>query len=372
MRFVIQQSTLKEELDLAQSIVERKNMIPVLTNVLIESTSPETIRISATDLDVTIRAEVAVDEISEEGAICVQARKLFEIAKLLPDGPVTFTKQDNDWVTVETTTSTFKLPGIARETFAELPTFKATPFTVPAKRLNALIQQTIFAITQQEGRYTLSGAKFEVTKKRTRFVTTDGHRLALAETADGVKPAGDETLDVLIPRKTLAELSKVCASFEGDVALGADDNHLYFQIGRRSIASRMLAGQFPNYEMVLPKDNSNVAIFNRNDLSRAIRRALVMADDRSRSITLTIAPDQTLITTQSPEEGELREVLAAQLQGEGLTVGFNGEYVQDFLNATNAEEITYHFKDENTQGEFRPVTTSDDLYKCIIMPMRIA
>lgn len=371
MKFIIQQSTLKEELDLAQSIVERKNMIPVLTNVLIESTGLETIRISATDLDITVRADVTIDQVEEEGAICVPARKLFDITRLLPEGPVTFTKQDNDWVTVESAGSTFKLPGVARESFAELPTFKATPFTVPSKKLEQLIKRTIFAITQEEGRYTLSGAKLEVTAALTRMITTDGHRLALAETSDGVKPAGDQTLDVLIPRKALAELSKLSANYDGEITLGADENHLYFQVGRRSIASRLLSGQFPNYEMVLPKGNGNVATFNRADFNKALKRADLMADDRSHAITLTITPKETLITAQSPDDGEVREVVNAKLEGEPITVGFNATYMQDFLNAASTEEITYHFKDGTTQGEFRPVTTDADLFRCVIMPMRL-
>src|SRR5436189_6192423 len=162
MQFVVSKQNLQKELAIVQGVVEKKNTIPVLSNILIESVGEGTIRITGTDLDVTIRCDMEAEEISTPGAICVQARKLFEIARLLPDAPVSFKKEDNEWVTVECNRSKFRLPGIAKETFPELPGFKSTPLKLPAALLNLLIARTIFAITQEEGRYTLSGAKFEL------------------------------------------------------------------------------------------------------------------------------------------------------------------------------------------------------------------
>src|SRR5499433_477384 len=207
MQFVIGRNVLQKELAFVQGIVERKNTIPVLANILIESAGEDSIRISGTDLDVTIRCDADADEVKNPGAICVPARKLFDIARLLPDAPVSFKREDNDWVTVECDRSRFRLPGISKETFPELPTFKSTPLKLPASVLKLLIDRTIFAITQEEGRYTLSGAKFELDDKAVRMVTTDGHRLAFVST-DRSNGSGD-SLDVLIPRKTLAELTKL-------------------------------------------------------------------------------------------------------------------------------------------------------------------
>src|SRR5439155_23401997 len=182
MRFVIARNALQKELAFVQGIVERKNTIPVLANILIESAGENSIRISGTDLDVTIRCDTDADEVKIPGAICVPARKLFDIAPLLPDAPVSFKKEDNEWVTVECDRSNFRLPGISKDTFPELPTFKSTPFKLSAPVLKSLIDRTIFAITQEEGRYTLSGAKFEFDKQGVKMVTTDGHRLALLST----------------------------------------------------------------------------------------------------------------------------------------------------------------------------------------------
>src|SRR5919206_121564 len=185
MQFVIARNALQKELAFVQGIVERKNTIPVLANILIESAGEDSIRISGTDLDVTIRCDADAQEIKSQGAICVPARKLFDIARLLPDAPVSFRKEENEWVTVECDRSKFRLPGVSKETFPELPGFKSTPLKLPASVLRLLIERTIFAITQEEGRYTLSGAKFELDKKNVKMVTTDGHRLADATNPNG-------------------------------------------------------------------------------------------------------------------------------------------------------------------------------------------
>src|SRR5437667_12353138 len=321
MQFVMARGALQKELAFVQGIVERKNTIPVLANILIESAGENSIRISGTDLDVTIRCDADADEISSQGALCVQARKLFDIARLLPDAPVSFRKEENEWVTVECNRSKFRLPGIAKDTFPELPGFKSTPLKLPASLLKLLIDRTIFAITQEEGRYTLSGAKFELDKENVKMVTTDGHRLAFVSTTAG--ETNGEGLDVLIPRKTLAELTKLTADFEGDINLGADENHVYFQLGSRLLISRMLSGQFPNYEMVMPKNNDRSATFDTTALSQAVRRVALMADDRSHAVRFHLSKEQLLISAQNSDEGEARETVETDFAGKDTDIGFN-------------------------------------------------
>jgi len=370
MEFVIARGTLQKELAFVQGVVERKNTIPVLANILIESAGENSIRISGTDLDVTIRCDADAEEIKSQGAICVQARKLFDIARLLPDAPVSFRKEENEWVTVECDRSKFRLPGIAKETFPELPGFKSTPLKLPAAMLKLLIDRTIFAITQEEGRYTLSGAKFELDKKGVKMVTTDGHRLAYVETKDGLKDVDGE-LDVLIPRKTLAELTKLTTDFDGEISLGADENHVYFQIGSRLLISRMLSGQFPNYEMVMPKNNDQSATFDTSALNQAVRRVALMADDRSHAIRFHLSKEQLLISSQNAEEGEARETVETDFAGDETDIGFNAQYLQDFLNVVGSEKVAFEFKDGNSQAQLKPVSDDKQDYKYIVMPMRI-
>jgi len=371
MQFVITRGALQKELAYVQGVVERKNTIPVLANILIESAGEDSIRISGTDLDVTIRCDADAAEIQSQGAICVQARKLFDIARLLPDAPVSFHKEENEWVTVECNRSRFRLPGISKETFPELPGHKSTPLKLPASLLKLLIDRTIFAITQEEGRYTLSGAKFELDDKSVKMVTTDGHRLAYVETKDGVPDGAKDSLDVLIPRKTLAELTKLTSDFDGDIGLGADENHVYFQVGSRLLISRLLSGQFPNYEMVMPKNNDRSATFDTASLNQAIRRVALMADDRSHAIRFHLSKEQLLISSQNAEEGEARETLETDFGGEDTDIGFNAQYLQDFLNVVGTEKVAFEFKDGNSQAQLKPASDEKQEYKYIVMPMRL-
>src|SRR6476660_8242836 len=178
MQFVVSKQNLQKELAFVQGVVEKKNTIPVLSNILIESVGENTIRITGTDLDVTIRCDMDAEEISVPGSMCVQARKLFEIARLLPDGPVSFKKEENEWVTVKSGRSRFKLVGVSRDAFPEVPSHKSAPTRIAAEVLKSFVDRTIFAITQEESRYTLSGAKFILDDSGAKMVTTDGHRLA--------------------------------------------------------------------------------------------------------------------------------------------------------------------------------------------------
>ena len=371
MQFVMARGALQKELAFVQGVVERKNTIPVLANILIESKGESAIQISGTDLDVTIRCDAEAEEIKSQGSICVQARKLFDIARLLPDAPVSFRKEENEWVTVDCDRSKFRLPGIAKDTFPELPGFKSTPLQLPASLLKLLIDRTIFAITQEEGRYTLSGAKFELDKQGAKMITTDGHRLAFVATKEIGKNVEGTGLDVLIPRKTLAELTKLTSDFDGDINLGSDEHHVYFQVGSRLLISRMLSGQFPNYEMVMPKNNDRSATFDTIGLNQAVRRVALMADDRSHAIRFHLSKEQLLISSQNAEEGEARETLGTDFGGEETEIGFNAQYLQDFLNVVGSEKVAFEFKDGNSQAQLRPVADDKYDYRYIIMPMRL-
>src|SRR6476659_4407512 len=315
MQFVVSKQNLQRELAYVQGVVEKKNTIPVLSNILIESVGENNIRLTGTDLDVTIRCDMDA-EVSTSGSICVQARKLFEIARLLPDAPVTFKKESNDWVTVTCDKTKFKMVGVARDAFPEVPSSKSTPTKLSAEIIKSFIDKTIFAITQEESRYTLSGAKFILDDKGAKMITTDGHRLAYVERKGVSANGSNESVDTLIPRKTLAELTKLTAGYEGDISLGMDGNHIFFEAGPRLLISRMLYGQFPNYEMVMPKDTDKSLQFDAALLNSAIRRVALMADERSRAIRFHLEPTQLVISSQNAEEGEAREVLQTEYNGE--------------------------------------------------------
>jgi DNA polymerase III subunit beta len=391
MEFVIKQNALKEELGFVQGIVEKKSTIPVLSNILIESVGENTLRIIGTDLDVTIRCEAEAD-IKQAGAMCVQARKLFDIVRLLPDADVHFKKEENEWVRVTCGKSHFRLAGVSKDTFPEVPQFKSAPMKLPSKTFTNFIQLTGFAITQEQSRFTLSGAKFLVKNGTVKMVTTDGHRLAFIEKQETT----DGTMDALIPKKALTELTKIARDAEGEVSFGEDQNHIYFEVDGRLLITRKLSGTFPNYEMVIPKGNDKVATFDADEMKRAIARVALMADERTRSVKLQIKPGEIQISSQAAEEGEADEIVSADYEGDEVQIGFNAQYLQEFLNVigsgaeTEVKEteqetegdkvkvkdggrlrVSFEFKDGNAQTQLRIANESGYDYKYVVMPLRI-
>ncbi|HLM60419.1 MAG TPA: DNA polymerase III subunit beta, partial [Pyrinomonadaceae bacterium] len=307
-----------------------------------------------------------------------------------------FKKEENDWVKLNSGKSNFRLAGVNRDTFPEVPSFKSAPMKLSADIFNHFIQNTAFAITNEQSRFTLSGAKFMIAEGAARMVTTDGHRLAFIE-KKLTDTAATETMDALIPRKALMELVKISRDSKGDVSFGEDANHIYFEVSGRLLITRKLSGTFPNYEMVIPKDNDKVAIFDAEEMKTAIRRVSLMADERTRSVRLTIRPNEIEIGAQSSEEGEANEKVAADYNGEEVQVGFNAQYIQEFLNvvgsgeseATEATEketsgetvrvkesagrlkIAFEFKDGNAQTQMNIAGDKNYDYKYIVMPLRI-
>ncbi len=403
MEFTISQSALKEELGFIQGVVERKSTIPVLSNILIESLGENEIRILGTDLDVTIRCDTEA-EIKVPGSMCIQARKLFDIVRTLEGGTVHFKKLENEWVQMKAGRANFRLAGINREQYPEIPILKSAPMKLSSEIFNYFIHNTAFAITNEQSRFTLSGAKFMIADGIARMVTTDGHRLAFIEKA--IDDAGDEKMDVLIPKKALLELVKISRESDGEIQFGEDQNHIYFQTGGRLLITRKLSGNFPNYEMVMPKDNDKTVVFDLAEMKNAVRRISLMADERNRSIRMTIRKGEVEITAQSSEDGEGQEFVPADYSSdEEVTLGFNWQYLQEFLNNVGALEttatsdspsgnedadiketdgdkvrvkegrgatrISFEFKDANAATQIRIAGDGAYDYKYIVMPLRI-
>ena len=420
MEFTIGQSVLKEELGFIQGVVERKSTIPVLSNILIESLGERSIRIVGTDLDVTIRCDAEAD-IKKSGSMCIQARKLFDIVRTLDGGEVHFKKEDNEWVRMTTGRANFRLAGVSREQYPEIPIFKSAPLKLSADIFNYFIQNTSFAITNEQSRFTLSGAKFMLSDGKARMVTTDGHRLAFVEKVLDSGSNTDAVMDALIPKKALLELVKISRDADGDVSFGEDQNHIYFEVDGRLLITRKLSGTFPNYEMIMPKDKDKVVTFDLAEMKNAVRRISLMADERNRSIRMTIREGEVEISAQSSEEGEGTEVVPADYQGEEVQLGFNWQYLQEFLNVAGGSEqsavssqqsdepadadgearttvmassgdestketsgntvrvkesstrprISFEFKDANAATQMRIADDSTYDYKYIVMPLRI-
>lgn len=393
MEFKIEQSALKEELGFVQGIVEKKSTIPVLSNILIESVGENTIRIIGTDLDVTIRCE-ADAEIIEGGSMCVQARKIFDVVRLLPDGSLHFKKDDNDWVNLKCGSAKYRFAGVSRDQFPEVPVFKSAPLSLPAAIFNHFIVNTSFAITTEQSRFTLSGAKFMIEEGTARMVTTDGYRLAYIDRK--IEGLTNESMDALIPKKALIELVKISRGTGAAVSFGEDQNHIYFEVENRLLITRKLSGTFPNYDMVIPKDNDKRAEFDSSEMKDAVTRVSLMADERTRSVKLKIKENEIEVTAHSSEEGEAVERVDAVYEGPETEIGFNAQYLQDFLSVAASVEseaseteqetegekvkvreiggaplISFEFKNSNGQVQMRVSGESDYEYQYVVMPLRV-
>lgn len=369
MQFTVSKNALLRELNLLQGIVEKKSTIPILSNVLIETASDSSVSLVATDLDVSLQTE-CVAESATKGSIVLQARKLFDIVRNLPEAEINFTKEDNDWVRIVCASSQFRIVGQAKEHFPSTPKTEKTGLMIPSKIINGLINRTIFAITQEESRYALNGALLSYGEGKLQMVATDGHRLALAS-ADVEAGKHKENIKVIIPKKALTELAKLTAGAEDEVEFSMDENHLYFEIQNRHLTSRMLAGQFPNYELVLPKGNDKSITLNADKITQAIRRAALMADERSHGVKVDLAAGKLGISSQSADVGEAKETIPLDYTGESVSIGFNAAYLLEFLNVVSTDEVLLELKDEQSPALLRPSGDEEFDYKYVVMPMRL-
>jgi len=371
MEFSTSKGDLLKELTLAQGVVEKKTTIPILSNLLFE-VEESTLRISATDLDLGIRCGCPA-KVKEGGSGTIPAKRLFEIVRSLGDAEVRFKLLENHWMQVTCERSTFKLVGMARDNFPALPVVPKPVAALPAHVFKAMIQKTIFAISSEESRYTLNGALLLLKPESASMVATDGHRLAMVERDVQVQGLKNE-LRVLVPKKAMGELLHLLSEVEDEtsVELSKDESHLFFQVGTRVLISRMLTGQFPNYEAVLPRDNTRIVELDKEQAAAAIRRVALLADERSHAIRMQVEKDRVEIFSSSGEFGEAHEVLDAGYDKEALQVGFNYQYLLDFMGVVgDGGKIRLELKDEQSAGQLRPADQGAYRYRYVVMPMRI-
>ena len=370
MEFSVTKSVLLNELSTTQGVVERKTTIPILSHLLVEVQGSQ-LTITATDLELSIRTSCEA-KIKREGAGTIPAKKLLELVRLLPEGEIKVKLLENHWVEIVSEKKKYKLVGMAKENFPALPVMPHTLVKIPAAILENLIRKTKFAISMEESRYTLNGGLLILKPETLAMVATDGHRLALAETDHKLTGLNGE-VKLLIPKKAMDEVEKLSVAAGSDAAIefAKDESHLFFQVGHRLLISRILTGQFPNYEAVLPRDNNKSVVIERAELSDAVRRVSQLADQRSHAVKLAVSKEGMEISASSPEYGEAKESIEKEFKGEPIAIGFNASYMLDFLGAAADGPISIELKDEQSAGQMRPLADESYRYRYIIMPMRI-
>ena len=375
MELVVKKNDLLRELQLFQGIVERKNTIPILANVLMEAKGNE-IRMLATDLEVALRSrcEAAVEK---PGALTLPAKKLYEIVKALPETDVRIV-EDKNGVKVSADRFESRMQTLPKEDFPAVPEASgAISATLPRNAVREMVAKTQFAITGEDTRYFLNGALFILQPGAMSLVATDGHRLALVNVdrpktaAKGPKDGVPEDIRAILPRKTLWELGKLLTEGEGDISYERGENHLFFDIGGRMLISRMIDGQFPAFERVIPKGNNKRIEFERERLTNAVKRVALLSNERSRAVKFQLDKGKVEVTSSSPEFGEAKETLPVDYAGPSLQICFNAQYVLDFLAAVSTDVVSLDLKDEVSQAVMKPVGAEGYDYTYVIMPMRV-
>ncbi len=370
MEITVSKVELLRELTATQGVVERKTTIPILSNYLFEAAADK-LSLTATDLDLSLRT-VCNAKVKKEGACTIPARKLYDYVKLLPDADITIRLLENHWVSIRCGRSNTKMVGMARSNFPGLPVFPtAGTIKIPAAVLRSMISKTGFAIANEESRYTLNGALMVLKPESITMVATDGHRLAHIERSGEKFEGVSGEMKTLIPKKAMDELKSLLDSDIETIDFAKDESTLFFRVGPRLLTSRQLTGQFPNYEAVLPKDITKSIVLHGDEFGAAISRVAQFADERSRAVRLRLDKGELKLSASSTETGESEDSLEVDYNGDAMAIGFNAQYLLDFIKAVGTGEVKLELKDAQSAGQLRPAESEDYKYRYIVMPMRI-
>ncbi|HET7583992.1 MAG TPA: DNA polymerase III subunit beta [Gemmatimonadaceae bacterium] len=368
MRFTIAREKLQDGLLAVTASVPTKTTLPVLSNILIETTD-RGIRVSATDLDMAVSTEVAAD-VDNAGAITVPAKKLAEIVRELPSAPVKLSSTGEQRVTLECSRSRFRLLGLPRD---EFPSFPAVRFEeswrIRSSDLQKMISLTAFAASTEESRPILNGVLWELRPEHMRMVATNGHRLAKIQLP--VASSGAPSGDLIIPPKALEQIRRLFPG-EEELEIARGDNHLGFRSPFTAVYTRLIEGPYPNYEQVIPRDNDRHALADRNALAQTLRRMSVIASDQTHRIRLAFNAGMLKFSVQTPDLGEAQDELAISYEGDPLEIGFNANYLLEILRYLPSDEVRLTFKAPDRAATVEPVGWDDAAqYLCLVMPLRL-
>jgi DNA polymerase III subunit beta len=369
--FFVEKSDLLKELNFVRSAVEKRATIPILSHFLLEADGFE-LRIIATDMEIAARTACPA-KVNTKGAAVIPGLRFLDIVRSAPDGEIRCRALENNWVNVTFGRSSFKLVGLPKSDFPKSPRVPPPIAKVDATVLADCVEKIAFAMSAEESRYVLNGALLKLRPDGMTMVATDGHRLALIERKHP-SPGLMEEVSVLVPRKALIALRRLAGEGgEGaSVEMSKDKSHLFFSLGSRLLAARLLEGQFPNYESVLPKENGKVVELDREALQGVIRRVALLADDRLHGICLALGRDRLEISASSPDYGEAKEVIETGYAQDALQIGFNAEYLLDFLGAVGAaNSILVEVKDAESAAQFRVAGNDSEGYLYVLMPLRL-
>ncbi|KAF0218398.1 MAG: DNA polymerase III subunit [Geobacteraceae bacterium] len=372
MEFKIDKDTFLKALQKVQGIVEKKNTMPILSNVLIEAFQ-ERIFITATDLEVGMKSSYPT-RVIKEGKITVSAKKIYEIIKELSDEEIVFSTRENDWVDIRCGKAYFNIVGLSPEEFPYFPKVNDDSFIrLNNAILRDMIEKTSYAICHDETKYNLNGifmkAVEENGNKRLRMVATDGHRLCVAEKELSDKTTKELDKGVILPKKGIFELKKMSEEEEGEILLGFMDNSAVIKKDNTVIVMRLVDGEFPDYTKVIPVNNDRIVKINREQFLRSLKRMAILSSEKFKGIKFDLNGGTMEISSSNPELGEAREELEVEYAGEPLTSRFNARYLIDVLSVLDDTDIELRLKDEMSPAIMKPAAVEGFL--SVVMPMRL-
>jgi DNA polymerase-3 subunit beta len=373
MEFKIEKASLLQGLYLAQGISDRKSTMPILANVLLRTDGKDKLLVAATDLNVTVTAELPC-KVDKDGGLTVGAKHLHDIVKSLPGDELSLKRTENHYADIKAGKVEYKVVGMADRDFPKLPNHREVKFAkVDAATLRDLISKTFFSISTDETRYHLNGVLFESDGKIGRMVSTDGHRLSKIE-----RPLEGPKLQtgIIVPRKGLIEVRRALENADGAVELGIHNGHLFLRVKEVALSVKLIDAQFPPYDQVIPKENDKVAVCPRLGLLEALKRVSIMSSDKTWGIKVGLKKGELQVASDNPDLGEAHEELDVGYDGAPLTIGFNARYFIDLLTEMDGDEIKLELNGELDPGLVRPVEDKGQkgaggAYLGVIMPMRI-
>lgn len=372
MMIEVEKKDLISLLSKTQNIVEKRNTMPVLVNVLLESGN-KSLKVFATDLEVSLTDEIPVIK-EKPGRVAVNAKNLFDIVKELGETPIQLLKKENNWLEIRQNRSIFNIVGISAEEYPVFPTYSTKEFLkIDSAVLSDMIEKTIYSVSNDETRYHLNGVYFEKLSAQSndqyRMVATDGHRLSLVDRHVETKGAGLPEHGVIIPRKGLFEIKKLLDAVSGEFEMAVEGPQLIVRHLSTILMVRLIEGKYPNYQQLIPQNLSNHALVHRETLLSSLKRVSLLSNQKYKGVTLSLSPGRMEISSNNPELGDAKEEIEIRYKGNEIKIGFNARYMLDVLNSFDDDEVDLQLNDQLSPGLMRP--HNDSSYTCVVMPMRI-
>lgn len=367
MKIEIEKKDLLNLIGKTQNIVEKKNSMPILVNILLETTGSNKVKVLATDLEVSLTDE-AKATVHQEGKTAVSAKNLFDIAKELSDGPIQLTKKENNWLEIKQGKYSSKIVGVNPDEYPVFPSYNTNSFIkLESTVLKQMIDRTLFSVSNDETRYHLNGVYFEMDSNNTFImVATDGHRMSLVNKNSQVRPPGQ---GVIIPKKGLNEIKKIIETVNDAIEITIEGSQFILKYASTVLMIRLIEGKYPNYQQFIPQKLTSKLVINKELFSTSLKRVSLLANQKSKAVLFSISKDKMEISSSTPELGDAKEEIEITYEGKEIKIGFNAKYVEDILRAIQDDKVDFELNDQVSPGIIRP--HNDQSYTCVIMPMRI-